>query len=299
MENNNNSKDLQSLEVESKYIPEQRSSKSSRSSKIDRWLAIIAIIIAGISLWITYCANENSKSFDQVTAETQWHKLQEEFFAADTQLKEWEKKEGLIRDGIKPDSTEKLQEGLQRLNCSPQIEEIYHKRWRIWNTLRQMENAYAPFNKRVISLDLTLPDHPALPKGLLLPMGAVQMDELLCMFAGVRAPCSVLIKSGFLHFPKEIIGPNGMIQPPGGELQIFLPFAIHRTPQGLVFDVTLKNEKEETVVGIKKNHWVLSKPSLPYKYDERRLEVLKWTPMSRPLLVEVKVYENGHVVAHG
>ena len=100
------------------------------------------------------------------------------------------------------------------------------------------------------------------------------MDELLCMFAGVRAPCNVLIKSGFLHFPKEIIGPNGMIQPPGGELQIFLPFAIHRTPQGLVFDVTLKNEKEETVVGIKKNRWVLSKPSLPYKYDERRLEVL-------------------------
>jgi len=229
----------------------------------------IAIVIALFSLWYV----RKQSQFGAINAEIQWHEAEKEYYFEDERVRRWEDSKNLIRDGIIPKSKQEFKKELDRLNAPRDIKDAYERRWRAWELLRKLSEAYRPFSPRFVSIDLSLPSHPALPAGKLLPITDISINELDCEFAGIQARCGVLIRSGLLTIPEELFSPRGMFAF-SDQIKVKFPFSIHESPSGLVFDTTIYGKDGKPVIKITKNKWNISDPSLTYQYDIRRLEVI-------------------------
>jgi len=236
-------------------------------------LSILALIVAGLAVCISKKAAEDASQFGAITAERQWHETVKEYYFEDERIRRWEESKGLSRDGPVPTSAEGLERELSTLNWPSNIQDAYRRRWRSWNSLREMSEAYKPFKERLSSIDLSLPSKPALPAGRLLPIRGTSLDELDCEFAGIRTRCKVLIRSGVLVVPEELFGSTGMFRFTD-KIEIDFPFSVSETPDGLVFSATLYGPESNPLVVIKDNQWDLMDPTLRHEFDARRLEVI-------------------------
>jgi|GEM_PF-2672966 hypothetical protein len=284
MENKNDANKVILSESVASGNPEDASrQKASLATKILK--SLIVLVPIGISLtaiWYSCEANETAKNanviserFGTVSAVPQWSAVEEEFYVADNTVKEWEESKGYQRTGIVPNNFSELEDALDSLDATDDVKEMYRQRWRAQRNLTAMADAYKElFGEWFLDLEFDVPSHPPLPQGILSPITEVSFDDMHCVFAGISAPCASLIRSDILEIPEEIIGPEGHLFAGVPKLEIYLPFSIQHTDKGYQFDVEMNDENGESVIRIENNLWTLLKPTLPYKYDETRLEVL-------------------------
>jgi hypothetical protein len=126
-------------------------------------------------------ALEQSGSFGSINAEVQWYALREQYEETDTFLREWEQSKNLKRDASNrkiPKNIKVLDQNITSLDeklskrdkegIPSHIKEFYRKRFRQYDSLKNVAERYKPFAERLSSIDFTLPSPPTIPSGLVI-----------------------------------------------------------------------------------------------------------------------------------
>jgi hypothetical protein len=129
-------------------------------------------------------ALQQSDSFGSINAEVQWFTLREQYEETDNSLKEWEQSKNLKRDASNkniPENIKVLDQHMisldeQLIKVSKEgipsnIKELYRKRFRQYDSLKNVSERYKPFAERFSSIDFTLPSPPNIPSGFVISGG--------------------------------------------------------------------------------------------------------------------------------
>ena len=142
---------------------------------LDKWKVIFSIILSIFVLLVQFrsCSISNeainlakeANSINKVTAEDSWTFHLNKFIEIDDELKDWEHKKSLKRNGISPHSIDDMEIELtkSKLQIPSKVMKLYKKRQEEYETLKDMLKVYQPFKERFSKLDLTLPLSPKLP----------------------------------------------------------------------------------------------------------------------------------------
>jgi hypothetical protein len=127
---------------------------------------------------------DQSGSFGSINAEVHWSALQEQYEETDSLLREWEQSKNLKRDSSNRNIAENikvldqhiisLDENLLKRDkegIPPHVKELYRKRFRQYDSLKNVSERYKPFAERFSSIDFTLPSPPTIPSGFVISGG--------------------------------------------------------------------------------------------------------------------------------
>jgi hypothetical protein len=130
-------------------------------------------------------ALEQSGSFSSINAEAHWYTLREQYEDSDSIIKEWEQSRSLKRDSSNkniPENIKVLDQNITNLDekllkrdkegMPSHIKEIYRKRFRQYDSLKNVSERYKPFAERFSSIDFTLPSPPTIPSGFTISGGS-------------------------------------------------------------------------------------------------------------------------------
>jgi uncharacterized protein YoxC len=131
-------------------------------------------------------ALEQSNSFGSINAEVQWFALREQYEETDNTLKEWERSKNIKRGPSNigtPENIKVLDQNIIALEeqllkrdketIPSNIKELYRKRFRQYDSLKNVSERYKPFTERFSSIDFTLPSPPTLPSGFVISGGTI------------------------------------------------------------------------------------------------------------------------------
>lgn len=142
---------------------------------LDKWKVLFSIILSIFVLLVQYrsCSISNeainltmeANNINKVTAEDSWSFHRNKFIEIDDELKDWEHKKNLKRNGISPHSIEDMEIELtkSKLQIPSKVMKLYKNRQEEYETLKDMLKVYQPFKERFSKIDLTLPVSPNLP----------------------------------------------------------------------------------------------------------------------------------------
>jgi hypothetical protein len=115
-------------------------------------------------------AKDEAKAQSRVALQVHWNALRNDYDAVDEQILEWEKSEGLLRNGKVAQSNEELQTILTKLKVPSDIQRLYFLRADKRRSLEQAIIAFEPFRERMVAIDFSL---PAVPEPAKLPRAAI------------------------------------------------------------------------------------------------------------------------------
>ncbi len=93
-----------------------------------------------------------------------------------------------------------------------------------------------------------------------LQLPQLPLSALTCAFGGLEAPCSLFLDGFSLRFPEQVLGRSGLLR--GEELSLDLPMQAYSGPEGVVLDVTVRDQGRAPLVTVRGRDYQVHQASL-------------------------------------